>query len=121
MGEQGSISLDGVLLNIILPELADNADGVLELDCSNLFHCVVNGEMDLVLDVSTEELLADGYQYVTINFGEDVNYDQLTLRMDGARYAGNSGGVATFVIPEPATSALSLLALAALAARRRRK
>ena len=121
VGEQGSISLDGVLLNIILPELADNADGVLELDCSNLFHCVVNGEMDLVLDVSTEELLADGYQYVTINFGEDVNYDQLTLRMDGARYAGNSGGVATFVIPEPTTSALSLLALAALAARRRRK
>ncbi|MBR4108105.1 MAG: PEP-CTERM sorting domain-containing protein, partial [Akkermansia sp.] len=56
-----------------------------------------------------------------LDFGSDANYETLTLNMNGATYTGNVGSMATFdVVPEPATTTLSLLALAALASRRRR-
>ena len=123
VGSLGRIQLDSVLLELVLPGLSSSADGILELDCSNLFHCVVNGELDVVLDVDTEELLAAGYRNVTLNLGEDVTYGELTINLDGATYTGNSNGLAQFSlnVPEPGTVTLSLLALASLAARRRRR
>ncbi len=123
VGSLGSIQLDSVLLELVLPGLSSSADGILELDCSNLFHCVVNGELDVVLDVDTEELLAAGYRNVTLNLGEDVTYGELTINLDGATYTGNSNGLAQFSlnVPEPGTVTLSLFALASLAARRRRR
>ena len=65
-----------------------------------------------------------GYHSITLNLGEDVSYDNLELTLNGATYTGNSQGVAHFAlpaVPEPTSAALSLLALAALAGRRRRK
>lgn len=123
VGSLGRIQLDSVLLELVLPGLSSSADGILELDCSNLFHCVVNGELDVVLDVDTEGLLAAGYRNVTLDLGEDVTYGELTINLDGATYTGNSNGLAQFSlnVPEPGTVTLSLLALASLAARRRRR
>lgn len=123
VGSLGSIQLDSVLLELVLPDFSSSVDGILELDCSNLFHCVVNGELDLMLDVDTEELLAAGYRNVTLDLGEDVTYGALTINLDGATYTGNSYGRVQFSlnVPEPASATLSLMALAGLAARRRRK
>ncbi|MBR4107831.1 MAG: PEP-CTERM sorting domain-containing protein, partial [Akkermansia sp.] len=90
---------------------------------SHLFQCTVEG--DLNFDVDTEALVAAGYTGVELDFGSDADedYSNLTLSMDGATYEGTEGNVAGFTlptIPEPSTATLSLLALAALASRRRR-
>ena len=78
--------------------------------------------MVISLGLSAEELIAAGYNSIQVDFGEDVNYDRLSLGIEGADYQGEKDGKATFsLVPEPSTATLSLLALAALAARRRRK
>lgn len=59
-----------------------------------------------------------------LNAGESVDLTMKVQRTkDGAftGYASISAGTMTYVIPEPATATLSLLALCGLAARRRRK
>lgn len=54
---------------------------------------------------------------ITVNFTDGTN--DLTAKVDGT--ADGTGVVITTTVPEPTTATLSLLALAALAARRRRK
>ena len=75
--------------------------------------------------MDTEALAAAGYTGVELDFGSDADedYSVLSLTMDGATYEGTEGNVAGFTlttVPEPATATLSLLALAAMAVRRRR-
>ena len=119
VGAEGTIVLNDALLCVTLPELGTGNEGVLYLDCTQLFHCTVEGDLKLSLD--TAAVRAAGYSGLQLDFGSDANYETLTLNMNGATYTGNVGTMATFdVVPEPATATLSLLALAALASRRRR-
>ena len=119
VGAEGTIVLNDALLCVTLPELGTGNEGVLYLDCTQLFHCTVEGDLKLSLD--TAAVRAAGYSGLQLDFGSDANYETLTLNMNGATYTGNVGSMATFdVVPEPATTTLSLLALAALASRRRR-
>ena len=121
VGAGGSIILSDAILRITLPEAGNG--GIYHVDLSHLFQCTVKG--DLSFDVDTEALVASGYTGVEFDFGSDADedYSNLTLSMEGATYEGIEGNVAGFTlptIPEPSTATLSLLALAALAARRRR-
>ena len=121
VGAEGSIILSNATLRITLPEAGNG--GIYRVDLSHLFQCTVEG--DLSFDVDTEALVAAGYTGVEFDFGSDADedYSNLTLSMDGATYEGTEGNVAGFTlptIPEPSTATLSLLALAALASRRRR-
>lgn len=120
VGKDGRIVLTNAVLNIGLSELGEV--GIYTVDLSELFQCSVEG--DLTLDLDTAALLASGYTGVQVDFGASTteNYADLSLFLNGASYDGMVDNVAgfTFTLPEPATSALSLLALAALAVRRRR-
>ena len=121
VGAEGSILLSDATLRLTLPEAGEG--GIYRVDLSHLFQCTVEG--DLTFDVDTEALVAAGYTGVELDFGSDADedYSNLTLSMDGATYKGTEGNVAGFTlptIPEPTTATLSLLALAALASRRRR-
>ncbi|MBR4107734.1 MAG: hypothetical protein IKK45_03490, partial [Akkermansia sp.] len=121
VGAEGSILLSDATLRLTLPEAGEG--GIYRVDLSHLFQCTVEG--DLSFDVDTEALVAAGYTGVELDFGSDADedYSNLTLSMAGATYKGTEGNVAGFTlptIPEPSTATLSLLALAALASRRRR-
>lgn len=123
VGTDGLIALSGATLTLTLPSADAAEDGLLSIDCSDLFHCSAEGDMALTLgDMTAEELLAAGYTDIEVDFGSDVNCDELKLTIAGATYKGSSEGKARFtLVPEPTTATLSLMALAALAARRRRK
>ena len=122
MGAEGIIALSGAVLTLSTPALGTGNDGVLVLDCSDIFHCTASGDLLIALGLTREELMAAGYTDIRVDFGSDVDYSALSLSIDGATYMGVQNGAASFtLVPEPATATLSLLALAALAARRRRK
>ena len=124
VGETGQILLDKAILTVLVGTPAGGGNGVLALDYSDLFHCTASGELEITMDKDVEQLLAAGYHTITLDLGDDVNYDNLNLTLNGATYAGNSQGGAQFslrAVPEPTSATLSLLALAALAARRRRR
>ena len=123
VGETGQILLDKAILTVLVGTPAGGGNGVLALDYSDLFHCTASGELEITMDKDVEQLLAAGYHTITLDLGDDVNYDNLNLTLNGATYAGNSQGGAQFslrAVPEPTSATLSLLALVALAARRRR-
>lgn len=86
---------------------------VLDLQGNEL---VLNGA-DLVLMVADDAQLSDKYTLFT-NASQDVEFN-ITLVDAQGNELGSATGVAS--IPEPTTATLSLLALAGLAARRRRK
>lgn len=122
VGQDGLIVLSGATLSITQLGQQTGIDGVLIIDCSDLFHCSAEGDMVISLGQSVEDLIAAGYNSIQVDFGEDVNYDRLSMGIEGANYQGEKEGKASFsLVPEPSTATLSLLALAALAARRRRK
>lgn len=120
VGADGRIVLSDAVVNVGLSELGEV--GIYTVDLSELFQCSVEGELTLSLD--TAALLDAGYTGVQVDFGASSteNYTGLSLSLNGASYDGMVDNVAgfTFTVPEPATGALSLLALAALVARRRR-
>ncbi|MEE1266204.1 MAG: PEP-CTERM sorting domain-containing protein, partial [Akkermansia sp.] len=125
VGETGIIILDNAIVNYSLDNLASSS-GVFTADLTELFHCSTQGQLELNID--TEALAQHGYTGLAVQFGEDVNADAMAIRLNGITYdyagAVDSNGAPSFsinIIPEPATSTLSLLALAGLAARRRRK
>lgn len=122
VGAEGTIALSGAVLTLSTPALGTGNDGVLVLDCSDIFHCTASGDLLIALGLTREELMEAGYTDIRVDFGSDVDYSALSLSIDGATYMGVQNGAASFtLVPEPATATLSLLALAALAARRRRK
>lgn len=86
---------------------------VLDLQGNEL---VLNGS-DLLLIVADDAQLSDKYTLFT-NASQDVEFN-ITLVDAQGNNLGSATGVAS--IPEPTTATLSLLALAGLAARRRRK
>lgn len=122
VGAEGSIVLSNATLKITLPELKPE-ESVLRVDLSNLFQCTVSG--NLTVDMDVDSLVAAGYTGVEVDFGSNVNedYSNLTLEVEGNTYTGSEDNVVDITlptVPEPATSTLSLLSLAALAFRRRR-
>ena len=86
---------------------------VLDLQGNEL---VLNGA-ELVLMVADDAQLSDKYTLFT-NASQEVEFN-ITLVDDQGNNLGSATGVAS--IPEPTTATLSLLALAGLAARRRRR
>ena len=71
-------------------------------------------------NMTVDAALSNGATWSTTITGlEDVTFNKLGFMTDGA--VGTAGVMNITVIPEPATATLSLLALAGLAARRRRK
>lgn len=109
-------------------------DGVYYFKLQDLFHCDVKFN-NVVFDASALELpegFDSGVNGIGMDFGTDVTIDpqtakNLTLLMGGDwsqtmnLVDGKPVFTALVPTPEPATGTLSLLALAALAARRRRK
>ncbi len=112
---------------------AETQSNIFSLNSTVLQGVDVSG--DLTLDISSwaDEILASGADSLTINFADDVDFSQaenISMTLDGKNYSNlaldaGSTGLLTVpvsrVVPEPSTATLSLLALAALAARRRRK
>ena len=105
---------------------------------SSMFDSVTLTGTDLWLDMTGIAEATYGKDYFTLDFQDfaremakvqvDVENLHVYATLDGERYteaySTANGGLTTtlyFQVPEPATSTLSLLALAALAARRRRK
>ena len=81
-------------------------------DCYLVYEAGQNGQGGTLSLTLAEALDAAAYQ--TIEIPEVATYSPSVL-------ARSVGAQATYLVPEPATATLSLLALAALAARRRRK
>ena len=124
VGENGVIILDNAVVNYTL-DLLNPGSGIFTADLSELFHCSAQGVLEL--DIDTSLLTQLGYTGLAVQFGEDVVTEELAIRHNGITYpyAGdtNLSGKPYFnlIIPEPTTTTLSLLALAGLAIRRRRK
>ena len=111
---------------------APQADAILTLD--NLENITVTGSnltINLAMDFGTLKQMAENYNLVgiTLNEGSDfAGVDNVTVSCNGTAltntFRSDDRGTVFFdatVVPEPATATLSLLALAALAARRKRK
>ena len=75
-----------------------------------------DGSSDPFTLFETQDVTTD-LKGITVNFTDGTN--DLTAKVDGT--ADGTGVVITTIVPEPTTATLSLLALAGLAARRRRK
>ena len=103
-------------------------DGILTL--TNIRNVTVGGEMTIDLSGIAISSL-NNYEIIGVELGEGAEYDDdvvVHIRFgEESILASQVNGVALFrtaeleAVPEPATTTLSLLALAALAARRRRK
>ena len=71
--------------------------------------------------VATVSYGADKTILNTYDLGKSYSLDKLVFSMDGGSQKVSNLKIITNTIPEPTTATLSLLALAGLAARRRRK
>ncbi len=85
----------------------------------------VDGSLTLDISYWAEAMRESGMDRVDLILGDAVEFTEGTLRLyDGEQYITpvyTENGTLQFAIPEPTTATLSLLALAALAARRRRR
>ena len=111
---------------ILDTDLILESGAVLTLEGSNID---LNGHVLTILDgaiINTDDLTAideNGVLTVFSNFSSYSQPDVVTVTINGQRteltYDGTS--IKTTIVPEPTTATLSLLALAGLAARRRRR
>ncbi len=111
------------------------ASNIFYIDSDMLAKVNVAGNLTLDLSYWADDIAAGSYDSITFSFAEGMSFADgtaLLATLNGADYAAAdymSGNVAQFsllnlptqVIPEPTTATLSLLALSALAARRRRQ
>ena len=118
----GSIMGEGKTLTVL------DTDKVLVLNYTGMSNLSFTAGGTLMLDF--EGLDLSGYNYVAVDFADSVfiNPEKVTItgntgHSDPAGYfvAGDSNSVYFHLAPEPTTGALCLIALVALAARRRRK
>ena len=122
LGSGGSISFADSMLGITLAELPVAGTDTLHIDCSALLQSSAYGNLELNFNFTTEEMYMRGYQTLSVEFGAAGDYSNLELSLSNAEFKGFVGSIAQFALaPEPATTTLSLLALSALAARRRRR
>lgn len=122
LGTAGTVTFDNSTLCLTVPELSWDGSEVLHIDCSALLTGNALGNLLLDVNHSVDEIVNLGYQTVAVDFGANVNTTNLNLNLSQAQFKGFVGSIAQFnLVPEPTTATLSLLALAALAARRRRK
>ncbi|MCI6980807.1 MAG: IdeS/Mac family cysteine endopeptidase [Akkermansia muciniphila] len=117
----GTITLNNVEVLWTIPE-GYTTGLTYTLDLSTLFRCTVTGNLSITLPgADTDDLFNAGYRYININFGE-ANVDSLgSVSVNNLKIVGGSGSTSVYYIPEPATSLLTLLALALPALRRRRR
>ncbi len=127
-----SVGNHAITLNQVTIQLTQAEYKLVEGDyyfnLKSLINCDL--DMDTVTFDASGLTLGTAMEKVVFDFGEDVNIDSATrmrllLDEEWASRASVAGGMLVFSksapIPEPTTGTLSLLALAALAARRRRK
>lgn len=86
----------------------------------------INAEGNTILTLNATSTSATGTGSVEYNLGKDFAINKLVIGADNAQFSDGVWSVSGIeltgrIIPEPATATLSLLALAGLAARRRRK
>ena len=122
LGSGGSISFADSMLGITLAELPVAGTDTLHIDCSALLQSSAYGNLELNFNFTTEEMCNRGYQTLSVEFGAAADYSNLELSLSQAEFKGFVGSIAQFkLVPEPTTTTLSLLALSALVARRRRR
>lgn len=122
LGSGGSISFADSMLGITLAELPVEGTDTLHIDCSALLQSSAYGNLELNFNFTTEEMCNRGYQTLSVEFGAAADYSNLELSLSKAEFKGFVGNIAQFkLVPEPTTTTLSLFALSALVARRRRR
>ena len=110
------------MLGITLAELPVAGTDTLHIDCSTLLQSSAYGNLELNFNFTTEEMCNRGYQTLSVEFGAAADYSNLELSLSKAEFRGFVGNIAQFkLVPEPTTTTLSLFALSALVARRRRR
>ena len=127
-----SVGNHAITLNQVTIQLTQAEYTLVGSDYYFNLRSLINCELKMV-DVTfdaTGLTLGSAMEKVVFDFGEEVNIDSATrmrllLDEEWASRASVAGGILVFSksapIPEPTTGTLSLLALVALAARRRRK
>ena len=134
VGDGHSITLNNVTIKLSQAHY-DETEGVFLFDLGTLINCDLVMENVLLdaSDLTLPESFDPANKSVVFDFGDDVTIDpqtakNITLLMGGygsqtMSIDGQGRPVFTALVPtpEPTTGTLSLLALAALAARRRRK
>lgn len=117
----GTITLNNVEVLWTIPE-GYTTGLTYTLDLSTLFHCTVVGDLSITLPgANTDDLFNAGYRYININFGEADVSSLDSVSVNDLKIVSGSGSTSLYYIPEPATSLLTLLALALPALRRRRR
>lgn len=117
----GTITLNNVEVLWTIPE-GYTTGLTYTLDLSTLFHCTVVGDLSITLPgANTDDLFNAGYRYININFGAADVSSLDSVSVNNLKIVSGSGSTSVYYIPEPATSLLTLLALALPALRRRRR
>lgn len=117
----GTITLNNVEVLWTIPE-GYTTGLTYTLDLSTLFHCTVVGDLSITLPgANTDDLFNAGYRYININFGGADVSSLNSVSVNNLKIVSGSGSTSVYYIPEPATSLLTLLALALPALRRRRR
>lgn len=117
----GTITLNNVEVLWTIPE-GYSTGLTYTLDLSTLFHCTVVGDLSITLPgANTDDLFNAGYRYIDINFGAADVSSLGSVSVNNLKIVSGSGSTSVYYIPEPATSLLTLLALALPALRRRRR
>ena len=118
----GTITLNKVnVLWVISEDIATATELTYTLNLSSLFHCTVEGNVDITLSSAAVDALYNaGYRSVNFNFG-DANVGSLdSVSLNNLNIISGSGSSAVFSLPEPSTGLFFLLSLSLPLLRRRR-